>query len=149
MYFSADFSLDCKYDKEVDRKDLSDSRKNVQNELSVKKKAFPCTQCDRSYDYESELQRHLVSHFEVRQHKCVCGKEFKWKNGLSEHMKTVHSSPQYKCEECGDKFTRKNALNQHVRSVHKGEKPFVCHKCCKTFTTNRGLNSHLKNVKCT
>ena len=148
MYFSADSSLDPKNDNRFDRKVVSDSRKNINNEVLIKKKAFPCTQCNRSYDYEYGLKNHLPRHSEVRQHKCACGKQFKWKQGLSHHMKTVHNPSQHNCGECGDKFTVKSSLTRHIRSVHKGEKPFVCQKCCQAFTTNRSLKYHLTNVKC-
>ena len=122
---------------------------NCKNIRSVNKKAFPLTQCGRSGDNRSGLRRRLVIHSKVRQYKYKLGKEFKWKEGHNQHIKTVDNSPQYKCYDCGDKFKKKSSLSRHIRTFHKNEKPFVCDKSSRTFTSEEMLQYHLTNVECT
>ena len=51
MYFSPDSSLDPKYDNGFDRKVVSDSRKNVNNEVLVKKKVKKSKIFDGTFEF--------------------------------------------------------------------------------------------------
>ena len=66
-----------------------------------------------------------------------CGKEFRMKNELDQHVRVQHGNHQHQCDGCGSIFTRKDNLNRHrgtcgnplqgvpegLRKAHQGKSP--------------------------
>lgn len=60
-------------------------------EISKISRPFPCNICNLAFKSKQFLQRHLVSHSDVRNYSCsFCGKTYKYKKGLNRHIKKYH-----------------------------------------------------------
>ncbi|CAJ0946306.1 unnamed protein product, partial [Mesorhabditis belari] len=96
---------------------------------------FKCQFCPKKWTDESLLQQHMGDCRMVRVHECAqCGKRFKARGGLQQHMRSrIHSNDRpYACQFCAKRFTQKSHVDQHER-IHTGVKPFICQFCGRAF----------------
>ena len=87
-----------------------------------------------------------------------CGKFFKQKKNLKEHLQFVHSDVKsFQCQSCPAMFKRNSDLTVHRKKNHSVETiNFDCKKCAKTFSCHSSLKRHLaekhdskfKHVQC-
>ncbi|XP_063764861.1 zinc finger protein 28 homolog [Eleginops maclovinus] len=104
---------------------------------------FKCEICEKGFQYNSKLQRHMRVHTGERTYSCkICGKDFKHQSNLSVHFKTHTGEKPYSCKVCGKDFRHQCELVVHLR-IHSGEKPYSCKICGKRFRINRDLTVHL------
>ena len=69
----------------------------------------------------------------IRVHECQqCGKRFKARGGLQQHMRIHNNDRPYACHFCAKRFTQKSHVDQHER-IHTGAKPFTCQYCGRAF----------------
>uniref|UniRef100_A0A0N5AVE8 Zinc finger, C2H2 type n=1 Tax=Syphacia muris TaxID=451379 RepID=A0A0N5AVE8_9BILA len=69
----------------------------------------------------------------TRIHECQqCGKRFKARGGLQQHLRIHSNDRPYQCHYCIKKFTQKSHVDQHER-IHTGAKPFPCQFCGRAF----------------
>lgn len=54
---------------------------------------------------------------------------------------------RFKCDQCGKAFKFKHHLKEHIR-IHSGEKPFECSNCGKRFSHSGSYSSHMTSKKC-
>ena len=82
-----------------------------------------CKICKKTFANVYRLQRHMISHEESTELR------------------------KFKCPECGKAFKFKHHLKEHVR-IHSGEKPFACSNCGKRFSHSGSYSSHMTSKKC-
>lgn len=77
----------------------------------------------------------------------TCGKLFKRKEHLVQHMKLHIGLRPFTCNEagCNKAFSRKEHLMRHIVS-HTGKKMFSCDLCQKLFSRKDNLNKHKRLV---
>ncbi|XP_056092203.1 zinc finger E-box-binding homeobox 1-like [Rhinichthys klamathensis goyatoka] len=92
-----------------------------------------CPLCGFSSPYRSQMERHLTLHAHTDE-----------KNSLSEPSM---ESRKFKCNQCGKAFKYKHHLKEHLR-IHSGEKPYECSNCKKRFSHSGSYSSHLSSKKC-
>lgn len=82
-----------------------------------------CNVCKKTFANVYRLQRHMISHDESTDLR------------------------KFKCEQCGKAFKFKHHLKEHIR-IHSGEKPFECSNCRKRFSHSGSYSSHMTSKKC-
>ena len=125
--------------------------RNHQNIVPINEKSY--VKISRSVKVSSSL--HIASFPELWTCK-HCDKQFKQKQYLGLHIKTVHEGVWFKCSYCGKQFGQKGNLKRHVDTVHKmrhiqkierkDDIKFQCHKCDKKFLSRTGVHYHVQSV---
>lgn len=95
---------------------------------------------------EANLDRHLQVHREERPFICnYCGKGFKFKPALRDHIITELGMKDYVCEVCGRKFVKKCYLTKHSKQHLLPNQPsFRCDVCDATFPRQCILSAHCR-----
>ncbi|KAJ4948556.1 hypothetical protein JOQ06_020715 [Pogonophryne albipinna] len=103
---------------------------------------YMCQICEKTFQYQRMLNRHLKCHNDTKRHPCnfcgkgvrpykctLCEKAFTQRCSLESHMKKIHSVAQkyaykerrnklYVCEECGLTSGSQDELVIHLNSLH-------------------------------
>lgn len=68
---------------------------------------FKCDLCDYKSCYKGNVKKHRLTHFKVT-HECKCGKNFKQKQGLTNHLLKCQSGDIFKliADDIMDKITK-------------------------------------------
>ncbi|XP_036388551.1 zinc finger E-box-binding homeobox 1-like [Megalops cyprinoides] len=90
-------------------------------------------QCSYSPPCRTQMERHFTmrSQADDRQNEIVNGAQ----------------NRKFKCTQCGKAFKYKHHLKEHLR-IHSGEKPYECSNCRKRFSHSGSYSSHLSSRKC-
>lgn len=131
---------------------------------------FECSICPKKYKFKPDLRRHMKSHTshyscaschlyfdsfdKLQEHRrakheqlCfVCGKKFRFKQSLKEHISKhteIYQENQLKCTKCPKLFTKLSRLEGHM-NTHTNSKPFKCEHCDKEFCHRSSLTSHIE-----
>ncbi|XP_064296201.1 zinc finger protein 574 [Phalacrocorax carbo] len=106
--------------------------------------SYRCLMCSKVFSKHPQLARHQrFVHRLERRHKCpTCGKMFKKKSHVRNHLLTHTGERPFHCKECGKSFNSQANLLRH-RLTHTGERPYECEVCHKRFTQSSTLRQHL------
>lgn len=104
---------------------------------------YECTRCGKKFKARNSLRDHLLVHDGIRPYKCdLCDQTFVRRSHVATH-KIIHSEVKpFSCKVCQKCFGRREHLRVHER-IHSGEKPFHCTKCERSFNQQAGLQAHL------
>ncbi|KAF7405553.1 hypothetical protein HZH66_004459 [Vespula vulgaris] len=116
-----------------------------------KVKIFTCMECNKTFEKEIKLQRHMRIHERTKEQQdsnfkrflChICSKTFRQNTGLMFHMRTHTGYKPHVCKYCGRGFTSNSNCINHERT-HTGDRPFVCHFCSAAFAKSCTLKAHI------
>ncbi|XP_006005021.1 zinc finger E-box-binding homeobox 2 isoform X1 [Latimeria chalumnae] len=124
--------LTCPY---CDRgyKRLTSLKEHIKYRHEKNEENFACPLCNYTFAYRTQLERHMVTH----------------KPGRDQHQMLTQGAGnrKFKCTECGKAFKYKHHLKEHLR-IHSGEKPYECPNCKKRFSHSGSYSSHISSKKC-
>ncbi|KAM6977851.1 zinc finger E-box-binding homeobox 2 [Aplochiton taeniatus] len=92
-----------------------------------------CPLCDYSTTYREQMEQHMAQRNHTQD-----------KHPVSDHSM---ENRKFKCLQCGKAFKYKHHLKEHLR-IHSGEKPYECNNCKKRFSHSGSYSSHLSSKKC-
>ncbi|KAI1884905.1 hypothetical protein AGOR_G00214710 [Albula goreensis] len=124
--------LTCPY---CDRgyKRLTSLKEHIKYRHEKNEENFTCPLCSYSFAHRTQLERHMATH----------------KPGREQHqlLSQGAGNRKFKCTECGKAFKYKHHLKEHLR-IHSGEKPYECPNCKKRFSHSGSYSSHISSKKC-
>ena len=105
---------------------------------------FHCGHCEKDFAFKHGLKRHLKAHLTYfdpyQEKKCnLCSKGYK---NYETHLKAYHDTA--KCPICGKIFKLKKNLCDHILRIHKGSLDFQCEYCEKAYSLSKDLKLHTK-----
>ncbi|KAG5667321.1 hypothetical protein PVAND_015305 [Polypedilum vanderplanki] len=104
----------------------------------------PCEICGKQVKPHCMPNHIRQVHTTFRNLEChICGKVFKTKQNLREHLK--HHNKAFQCAVCGRKFPRSTDLNEHMIS-HENPEAFDCPHCNLRLADRRSLKKHIENI---
>ncbi|KAH8267347.1 hypothetical protein KR018_011801 [Drosophila ironensis] len=109
-------------------------------------KAFPCTECDRSFYVDYQRAKHYrIVHQGQRPYTCrFCGKSFPACHNKAVHERIHTNTRPYKCRHCEKCFISGDKRKRH-ELIHTGVRAFSCTICAQTFQRNTHLKAHLRS----
>ncbi|XP_030609791.1 putative transcription factor Ovo-like 1a [Archocentrus centrarchus] len=130
---------------------------HTQNGLTGSTGAFVCQVCQKTFQYQRMLNRHIKCHNETKRHLCsFCGKGFNDTFDLKRHVRTHTGVRPYKCNFCDKAFTQRCSLESHMKKIHsitlkyaykeRRNKLYVCEECGHTAGTQDELLIHLHSL---
>lgn len=119
------------------------TRHQIEGKASEPGTNYLCSTCGKSFKTRQRLQNHIITHTGEKKFSCsICSKSFAVASSLKNHMRVHTGDKPYKCLTCGLCFSQRNVLVCHSR-LHTGEKPFTCEVCQKKFRQNATLKTHM------
>lgn len=104
---------------------------------------FTCNLCQAQYVSRNGLNDHMDTIHKGIKYSCkTCLMTFGSLAGLVKHTNAVHKGIRYPCKLCDKVFMQQNNLDNDTR-LHTGERPFVCQTCGQSYVAKKGLDRHL------
>ncbi|XP_040003903.1 zinc finger E-box-binding homeobox 2a isoform X2 [Xiphias gladius] len=124
--------LTCPY---CDRgyKRLTSLKEHIKYRHEKNEESFTCPLCADTFSHRTQLERHMTTHKPARDQPPLLNEEA--------------GNRKFKCSECGKAFKYKHHLKEHLR-IHSGEKPYECSNCKKRFSHSGSYSSHISSKKC-
>ena len=105
---------------------------------------YKCRYCMSEFKYRNQLLHHVKTMHDGRQFACrQCQRSYVSISGLNEHVNKMHKRlTRYRCETCGKGFMDRSRYYDHV-AAHTGVKQHTCSICEKKFMNNASLRKHV------
>ena len=106
-----------------------------------------CNLCQEEFKSRYELNNHkLRVHEGVEPLICPhCPMGFARSINLGHHLKNVHTSPKFDCDQCDSKFKTQGHLKAHIFNVHtEGEEKWKCPHCPVNLKSKNRKFKHIK-----
>ena len=102
-----------------------------------------CQVCGKTLKHMQILKTHMKEVHGDRDYTCnLCGLTLSCQRNLNTHMIT-HTTPSIPCDQCGKLFKRKYAVKNHIKKFHMQIKEKMCDQCDKSFADARHLREHV------
>lgn len=119
-----------------------EGEEKIRNFVEVK-----CHICDEKFDAFWRIRKHFKRfHPDEKGYLICCNRKFTRRYALLDHIEWHDRSKVHCCETCGKEYKTKKILQQHVNIVHLKLVPnyeFMCTQCGKIFKTSSALNTHI------
>ena len=108
-------------------------------------KNFECKTCRKAFSFESQFDRHLLTHTGERPFQCkICKKRFARVDNLKKHL-VIHTGEQpFSCQVCGKSFPQNSHLKRHQVEHKVGKKSYWCLICKRRFNQLGNFKRHLR-----
>ena len=115
------------------------------NQVVLPQKQSICETCGKSFRTKSKLKDHMDIHSGSKQHKCLqCEAQFYVKSALGAHM--LRHKVNYSCNVCDKSFSDRGNLRKHKISQHSESYP--CLRCKFRAGAPSDLRLHEKSKHC-
>ncbi|XP_054747299.1 transcription factor SPT20 homolog isoform X1 [Anastrepha obliqua] len=104
-----------------------------------------CSQCGRVFKKKEHLTQHIKLHAGLRPFKCKeeqCGKAFSRKEHLMRHEISHSGRKLFSCDICHKPFSRKDNLNKHKKIHTQNSNVYNCEICNKQFAVRAYYEEH-------
>ena len=102
-----------------------------------------CQVCGKTLKHIQILKTHMKEVHGDRSYRCnLCGLNLSCQRNLNTHM-ISHTTPSIPCDQCGKLFKRKYAVKNHIKKFHMPIKEKMCDQCDKSFADARHLREHV------
>jgi uncharacterized Zn-finger protein len=102
--------------------------------------------CGKRFKRKFTLQEHLHTHTGLRPFQCDvegCHRRFSTHGNLNRHKLIHNNDKPFECSDCDKRFCSREKLNRHVKT-HMSDRPFECVACERTYSTLGNLTRHQK-----
>ncbi|XP_050676639.1 zinc finger protein 761-like [Leptidea sinapis] len=157
LYFTSARSLKKHQDSSKHKIQLntdSDDIKMISTVVNETQKTYPCTLCDKKFQWKGNLVRHVQSHKAKLNGDLVCApcnRTFSSIATYQQHMKSSlkHVSQndlKFVCTDCGKRFASNSKLRDHSDYEHRKIYSNTCTVCDKVFKCRASLFLHKQVV---
>lgn len=106
-----------------------------------------CDLCGKSFRFKHKLTEHMFTYHMIIKFSCnLCRASFRSDLKLKKHKRLSHNK-KYKCEKCDAAYGCPADLANHVKVKHEGKR-WYCHYqgCWKSFSCKKNVVRHLRKV---
>lgn len=102
-----------------------------------------CDRCGKHFKHKKNLMQHVMVHAGEFNYRCdVCNKTFIQKHAFEGHVNKHNQINPYICKKCGSTFSYKTSFTRHVHTCNAGAR-YHCKKCKAVFLRKESLDNHI------